>query len=597
MKTQRIFLLLTLLMLVFTLASCAGSTQAPDCFDFDEEAIFTDVTEYEGKYLDINTDYGLIALATTTLDSYGNFNRATKILDITDGNRVVYESFNTLSAESELAEPEIDLSNYPVIRVKQHVSSTEDVSGTVDVYNYYYYLIQNDEKAILLDQYNDTSRSEAFSVKKVNNVYVVEANDSVYWINRNFEVMREFPAVVSDTYTDAYFDIAAEYNNYLYTWETKITEPGAAIIIYDASGACCVKYTYTPGVAGTASGDSIIDPAVYVLNNGNVLVQECVTVEEGEAYDFEYGLVDPQKLNIVTKIINHKTGEVTEIDYNYLITKLESAYSRMEDDSNCFPFKLKDGYDNQAIVIPVLDGKLSNLREYIVTSNTLQTKYILPNAYLALIGEYDYIENISEKGYFAEAIIDGTEVYAQFDWAGNVVFKAPVNFVDIAGDFYYTDSAVYSMDGKVIFDTEGTIFANPIYENYGKTRQIIKIGDTIYLARVNYEKTPADQMDYYGGALEVYRLNKDGSTTMVSDGVETKVDLSDGIPCLAIVNFNNETASIYNTKNELALVIANEDLVESAFLGDALVVTIELDDGGYKTFVFGDKTVENDANN
>ena len=41
MKTQRIFLLLMLVALVFTLASCGGNAQAaPDCFDFEEEAEF-----------------------------------------------------------------------------------------------------------------------------------------------------------------------------------------------------------------------------------------------------------------------------------------------------------------------------------------------------------------------------------------------------------------------------------------------------------------------------------------------------------------------------------------------------------------------------
>jgi len=107
------------------------------------------------------------------------------------------------------------------------------------------------------------------------------------------------------------------------------------------------------------------------------------------------------------------------------------------------------------------------------------------------------------------------------------------------------------------------------------------------------------------GVIECYRLNADGTTTMVADGINTIVppysdNSDDSVPCLSVMDIKKMTTSIYNTNNELVLVLAISDVSDEDALkefDDAIVVTIELDDGRYKTFVFGDKTVEASEDN
>ena len=585
MKKQRIFSLLMLVALVFTLASCGGNAQAAlDCFDIEEDAVFTDITEFEGQHLAINRDAGLLALATNELDSYGSFKRITKVLDVTDGNRVVYEMYESQQADSVFGYSEIDLENYPIIRIGKHVSSNSEAG--IEKYNYSYYLIQKDEEAILLDSKNYVDEdSDYLDVERVNNVYVAELNDSIYWINKDLEVMREFPAIVSDSYVSGnyeyYFDIKAEYDNYLYTWVFDAASANTQILVYNASGACCAKYTFTPGTASTGS-DSLIDPAIYILNNGDVLVQECIIVEGDGEYDFKYGAMTPYKIDLVTKIMNHESGEVTEIDCDFLIKEFESAYSRVDDDSY-FPFKLAKGYDNQAVILPIDNGVVGKTCEYVVLSNDLEVKYTLSNPSLAMIGYYDEIHDAGKDGYFAYAYIDGSMTAAQFDWAGNVIFKLPMNCIGYTDGFYYTASGIYNKDGKMVFDIENSIFRN-IDEC-----PVVTVGDTIYLERYNYE-TDAD---------ELYRLNtKDGTTTLVADGVDTEAEFSDDENLyLKIRDYKKGTISYYDADGELVLVYSEDDFVDEINLDDTLIITVELDDGRYKTFVFGDKTIDTEEEN
>ena len=597
MKTQRIFLLLTLIALVFTLASCgAGNNNAaPDCFDFEEDAIFTDVTEYEGSCLDINTDAGVIALASTKLDSYGNGDliRTVQVIDITDGNRVIWQDSENVSADSIYGYSEISLDSYPVIRIEKQTSVATEDGSEPDKYTYRYYLAHTEGSATHLATEDFVEKKWDNNVlSKVNNVYIADVDDTIYWIGKDLEVIREFPAIVSDSYTsyyEGYFDIKAEYNDFLYTWSFDAAIGNTVILVYDPNGVCCAKYNFTPGTLSTESGDTVIEPKIYVLNNGDVLVQEFVEAKDGEEYDLAYSQGPSKKLIMNTKIITHYNGEVTDVDFNYIIADLESAYSRESENSE-FPFALTADYANQAYLVPIENGLLGKSCDYAVLSDTLEIKYTLPNEYLAISGNYSEIMNAGEDGYYASAYVDGSYTVAKFDWAGNVTYKIPVNAIGgTSDDYYWTESGIYKIDGTVVFDIENSMFANdewcPVYS----------FNNVLYLERYRFE---LDESEFYAINLS------DGTTTLVADGIDSFIsdecfDTLDGAGisehCLIVENYKDGTTSYYDSEGKLALVVSFDNLYSMEKIDDAYVVTIEIDGGRYKTFVFGDKTVVDEA--
>ena len=146
-------------------------------------------------------------------------------------------------------------------------------------------------------------------------------------------------------------------------------------------------------------------------------------------------------------------------------------------------------------------------------------------------------------------------------------------------DFYFTASGIYSFDGKLVFNVEDSIFRNT------DDCPITLVGDTFYLERYNYETN----------ATEYYTLNtSDGTTTLVCDGKDSDLDfmVNDNGAFVMINDMIKETYSIYNSENELVLVLAEDDVVEGGLVGGMFVLLVEID-GRPKTYILGNK-IENE---
>ena len=582
MKTQRIILFAVVLTLLAMLVSCGGPDQvAPNFFDLDEEATFVNVSEFDGEVLDINTNRGLIALATTELDSNGNFTHKIKVYDATDNNRVVYEYAETYTADNGAAFASVDLTNYPVIKLTKQATFENDDSGKPIYENRYdYVLIQNEATGLVFES---SVKHDNLSIERVNNVYVIEANDSLYWVNRNLEIMRSFPLDITDSYPAgyyaSYFNIKAEWHNFLYTWEFDPSTASNVVLVYNGQGVCTAKYTFTPGTAGMdGNSSSIINPSVFVLNNGDVLIQECIVVkDEGAEYDFEFGVLEPTKLDLVTKVLNHETGEVSEIACNYLIKDLESAYARL--DTNNFPFTLDKGYSNQAIIVDIENGKIGREAKYVVLSDALEISYTLPNSYLAISDSYDSIEDPDDEGYVARAYVDGVYVTCKFGWDGTVLQKRAMNYLGNTDTHYYTRSGIYTMAGELVFDIEGSEFRNL------DEISVFAVGNNFYLRKYNWETQ----------ANEVWSLNlEDGTTTLVVDGVHQKIEIYTS-DYLVVTDEMKETASVYNSNNELVLVFAEDDIIDRKITKNIIIAATKVD-GKTTTYVLGPAVTEETTN-
>ena len=568
MKTQKIFLLVVvmLLALVMTVA-CGDDNTTPEYFAFDEDTSYSTVHELEGTVIATNLDAGLVAMQTEKVNASSSLEIGIKVYDVNNDYNVVFQDVRGYSS-SDTHYAEVDISNYPVVTLITEISSGSDSEGNPQYEKRYsHYLLGRTGYKCIAGSLEEND----LKVSKVDNVYLVESDDTLYWVSRHLDVMRTIATDVADTYPsgERYFDIQAEWGNYLYTWEFDPASASQVVLIYDSNGVCCAKYSFTPGTIMVQNDeDSILNPSVYVLNSGFVLVQECITVEDGEEFDFEYTSgAETYKLDLKTKLVDYSNGSAIEVDFNYLITDLESAYARMDDET--FPFTLAEDEDNQALLVPIEDGKLGRAAYYAVISNGLEIKYTLNNTYLSLSAAHSTIKDADADGYTATAIIGGVERTCRFDWNGNITFTQPTNYKGTAGEYYYTDSGVYNMAGELVFAIEGSEFAST-------DKSAVKaVGDVIYLQRYNYE-TDGD---------ETYVLNADKTTTLIADGVKSHFEVIDD--AFAMVHDEQKgTYTFYSASGEAVLIIAEDDLVNRQSVGDAYVVEVNVG-GKTKAYVLG----------
>lgn len=572
MKTQKIFLLVIALTLaLFVLASCSSSKTGPDCFVFNDEPSFKVPTEYEGKIIAVNEDYNLVAFETWSLGTNGYSSRVVKVIDVSDENRVVLTKSWTKSPNSTNSDVEIDLDSYPVIKLSEEYQNGTQNGIPVYKIRYDYYLIHEDKEASSLSSSSD---GDVLKVEEISNIWLVEDEDTVYWVNKNLEIMREIPSVIADTYyrmdymsPDRYFQFESEYCDYLYTWEFDAEKLSQIIVVYDPNGIACAKYS--PSYRGFA-------PSVYVLNNGNVLIQEQQIADDGEPFEYVYpnGL-ESYNMNLVTKIMDYKTGAVTEVEFNYIISDFESNYEASEASSS-FPLTLSKKYANQAYITPIADGKIGNVTEYVVINDELQIQWTLNNKYLAQTGAYRIV-NPSKERYFAVVQIDGKTAACMFDWAGNIIFEAPANANGVTNDFYLTKSGIYTYDGKLVFDINNSDFCDA---------EVHVIGNCIYFLKENDLKSERFE--------EVYKFNaKTKNPELIADGDETDFDPLTKDGAFIVVNDKKSTLTVYDSNGKIALVTRTDsNMVDTYSCKDMFIIEVEVG-GEYKAYIFayGDQII------
>ncbi|MBR2929780.1 MAG: hypothetical protein IKC32_00990 [Clostridia bacterium] len=574
MKKQRIFLLLLVLVMALAISSCGAGQSVPECFVFEPEATAEDFSELDGEIIGVNRDYGILALKTEKTRSDGDLESVVKIYDVYDENRVVFEQTKYYNAKNAYREIEYDISSYPMIKTTEYINKGEDEYGITEYEpRYYYYLINGDYHASLIASYLEEDDLE---VEEVGNLFLIEADGRLIWVSGELKVLREIPLDVAKTYRDgnyeSYFEFEAEYFGYLYTWEFDLEAMSQVILVYDHHGIASAKYSFPEGTV-SAGTESIISPHIHVLNDGNVLIQECVHVEDGEEYDFEYVQGEEiYKLDLRTKIMSYIDGTVNELDFDYLIRGFEAGYSHDEDGD--FAFRLAEGYDNQAFLVPIEDGRLGRTMEYVILSNDLDRVYTLPNRHLIESSSFNSIFDADENGYKGYVLIDGSSRICHFNWAGEITFVYPTNFEGETDTHYVTHTGVYTKkDNKLVIDLESEEYQSGM-------AQAVAIGNDIYLAKENPLAMLGDMPVH-----EIYKLDKkSGKLELIDDGKEgmSMILSEDGVR--VYVNYDTEVTSFFNAEGELILRVrdnaADGELIS---IDGALIVSAEVD-GKMKVF-------------
>ena len=565
MKSKKILAAACVPLLAFGLAACFDSgtkdaSPAPDCFVIEDVPVYSNVSTLEGELVSSYDELNLVALMTENIDVVNGAEQVVTVYDLETGESVYTTqgmSFDWLSIENF----NFSMEHYPLAVISYDQAVTDEFGNRSYETYYNYYLMNGELTALATDIEGNTLRTG-----RVGNLNLYGIDNTLYWVTEGGRVIRSAPIAISDTYEDIedleyYLDIDAEFDGFIYSWE--FTETSRMVQIYNPSGVCTVQYKL-PTDALLLSSSSIINPKAFVLGNGNVVLQYVTeAAEDATNWDLMDNVPGTTKhFDVHSLMINKDGGEVTELDLDFIISDLESAYAEGD---RSFPFTLASGYSNQAYIVHFKNGYLSEKLEYVVLDNDLNTKFTFRNDYMAYAGNYP-VFYASEKNYIGYSVINGKPTFAIFDWNGSIISELAENmymYAEFNDDYYVTPSGVYDAKGNLKYDLVKNGFV-PDFNNLS-SRCFSVLGDNIYLFKFNPETD----------GVEVYALNTDNwSTTLMADGVDLEV-AGEGIGYFKVQNVETGVSTLYNSNNEVVLkVLGSIDLHETY---DVAYVTVNVD--------------------
>ena len=522
-----------------------------------DEAEYSSVYKIDGEVIAADREHNLVAVKTSRIDTNNYVSESIQVYDISqgEGNGAICSTScgnNYNSDPNGRSTISVNFDYYPLVQMVSNSPSLDSEGNWENNYYYTYYLAKPNSYNEQLSYSSDISTPQ---VQKYGNMYACKIGEDIIWVNKDLERLRKIPAVVANTYGS--FPNFREYNDYLYVWEFGETNRKAQI--FNKEGVCSVEYNFSNEMVTfkTEGGDMLFDH-VFVLNNGNLLVQEWTLVDDAATeYDFKY---NGYKCNVVNKIINYKTGEVSEAPAEFVVRSLESAYDYTAEDSE-FPFALADGRQNQAYVSKFENGLLSSNVEYVVLNNEMATEYTFNNKTLDSIDEYRSIQRFG--GYYAAGVEESGDGRAYlFDLDGKLKTVLPENTIGATDSYILTPYSVYNYNLKSVYDFSTSNFAgNADFECY-------TIGNEIFAETYNYQT----------GGTEIYKLTegkkKKKQFTLIVDGVDTAL-LGTEEGYYTTEDEENETYTLYKIDGTALLKTQGEMDIQTC--ADALYVMAEVD--------------------
>lgn len=220
----------------------------------------------------------------------------------------------------------------------------------------------------------------------------------------------------------------------------------------NANGILAV-YDHTFNVVSTYVAPSYYEEvSLFVLNNGNIFAQYAYEVDEDERkYDLsvcENGKT--LKYDLVSLIINAKTGKTTQVHLDYIVEDLFSNYSLNNPyDSIGKTSPYNDNFENIAIIAPIVDKKIdesSASRDLVFMNNkgkALDSLKIADNQLARLYA----IDKLSDDRYLVTTLVGNSIIDAKGEVIKNMSF-AFENY----GSFFVSDRYIYDLDLEIVYD-------------------------------------------------------------------------------------------------------------------------------------------------
>ncbi len=552
MKNRKILLLLAVILCVGILfTACDNTKQGNDekeilsylKAEIEPTPLYDEISKLEGESVDYDADENLVVMRTTDLDNMNYVIETYKVYDLVK-NEVIFEKTNKYLYNETEDQTKMSVEiEYPLIVVTEtkYNEKTDSYGNTVLSEKYSsYYVAAKDGKELA-----SNAKNADLTVHTVKNLYactVTGTNQTTYWLDSDLNVMRTEAAVANAGDYSYSYNFFAEYNGYLYSSDE------STVTVYDKDGMVSAVYTASTSAAGLLVPKAIVN--AYVLNNGYVLIQEMIPLaSDAEEYDV---MATGMKVNIETYVMDHRDGELKEVEVDFVISELESAYTGATNTGySSFPFKLVGENENQAYVYTVKDGSYDIYDvKYVVIDNDLNITYTVKTNFE--YNMFDESEAVTENLFVMEMPLGANNEQAYLlDVDGTVISPITSEF-EVVGNNILTWYGIYDMSMKLVYDFTATEWT-PVLDTDG---------ENIFVTRYN------NVNDTY----ETYTFDSEkAELVLLADGIKTELSyLEEGAYC--IYDIENEKYIIYNTEGKEIFVSA--EMPDVTVLDDVIIISI-----------------------
>ncbi len=515
-------------------------------FDLKDEAEadpLATISRIDGEIIDIDYEHNLAAVKTEDIDTLNNVVTKVQVYDLLTGEVIREDSVSTPYGNEPIEKAalmDVEII-YPVIRIEKTTYAEKGEGEEPEMQKEVsYYLARKDGE--LVHKTEDGSFDEYYDVYEYGNGLVcIRMGDKYTWIDKGLNIIRSVDAIVANYgYMIDPDSFSNEYKGYLYSYD------GYELKVFNHAGVISAQYRVS---------DYNSEINCFVLDNGNVLVQELTSVKYHQSCDF---VLSGTRYTLKSMIVNAVSGEMTEVDLDFVVDELESEYGQ---ESYNADLKLANGRDNLAIVYKIANGSISAYADMYVLDNDCKVVYTVKNETYG-VDFRNGIEYIGNGKYITKMNTDGYRWDAIFDLDGNLISAVQDKYY--TDEFIVTDNAIYNYKMETVFD-----YTEADYYYYGIAN------GKIYLLADNF----------LTGAEEVYVFDSETKKPeLFVDGVEYEVDsILDEI--YIIYDIENELYTVYNSAGTELLVTYEEIddyyvldgvvIIETEFNGDEVVYIIK----------------------
>ena len=345
-----------------------------------------------------------------------------------------------------------------------------------------------------------------------------------------------------------------------------ITEGYSSVIIYDID--------FTPVAIWNAPSYAAESTRMFILNNGAVLVQYSVVLDE-DAKKFDY-YMGGEKFDLVSLVIDTK-GKVKDVDLDYAVMALKPNSEYYDDAKTEEENAYTNKFENIAVIARIEDQKidLTTINWDLVLMNNsgkaqkslklvdgqkvfVEGKIILPEKLTADLFEVETA--------YGTAIINNK---------GKVQFAATEDVNYFGGYFYVAGRAIYDLEFNVVYD---------LIENDAAI--IGMTGNTIFVEAITEKKddeaVKKETLAFIGGAAEGEVVD-----TWEKDGKNDKIfKIESSIDGYSIYDPEAKTYTYYAADmTELKTFKAEIKFVAAGNDGDVAIYSVT-EDGATKFYAF-----------
>lgn len=445
-KIKLLGLVATMLLVAMLLAACSTGVKLEEVYnpDYDtNDKVFTTATEISAledyEFVTSNSNFAVFAYADdeneTTETVVYSFLKGDVVLSLTaddedeayavnfvDGTPVFYVDYTAFAdPEDEESEDEVERTYYDAIgTVLTSLDPKYEIAAPRIV----------TEKMVIINavMYNVDVVTGALTMKAAVPAYV--AYDNIM------------------NYNDEYFYAATS----------------TAVIIYDLDFKPIAIYS-APSYAEVFSENYVLNNGVHVLNNGDVLIQYRVELDE-DAKKFDF-YEDETKYDLVSVILNTE-GEIKELNLDYVVAVVNTNADLYDETKTAAENAYVEGFENIAYIYRIEDQKIDY--SYVNMDIVLMNNAAKAEDSLKLVaGQTSEMRKVAADLYEADTVYGK----ALFNAEGEVLFAVTEDYEAIVGNYILTDRAIYDMNFNLVYDliaNEASVmnyFGNTIFVKEG----------------------------------------------------------------------------------------------------------------------------------